>query len=178
MAFIPEIPPERADPGLGQSYNQIQEVFGFLPHFWQAQGSRPDVVQAGLEYWRTIYRTGKVSPALKEKIGLVVSAANVSSYCIIAHLELLSQLGVDKALGRQLTRDYETADAPEREKAVFRFAEKVTREPFKVKEPDITALRSHGWDDEAILEICLVASHFNFLNRLAASLGVIPEHAF
>lgn len=178
MAFIPEVTEEQADQNLRRSYDQIRETFGFLPHFWQAQGSRPDVVSAGLEHWRTIYRTGTVSPALKEKIGLVVSAANVNSYCIIAHLELLSRLGVDKSLGRKLTRDYETAEVPEREKAVFRLAEKITREPFTVKETDIVELRRHGWDDAAILEICLVASHFNFLNRLATSLGVVPDHVF
>ena len=96
----------------------------------------------------------------------------------MAHLELLSRLGVDKSVGRRLTRDYESADVPEREKVVFRLAEKISREPFKVKEADIEELRRHGWDDAAILEICLVASHFNFLNRLAASLGVVPDDVF
>lgn len=178
MAFIPEVTEEQACQSLRQSYGEIRSTFGFLPHFWQAQGSRPDVVRTGLDFWRVIYRTGTVPPVLKEKIGLVVSAANVSSYCIMAHLELLSRLGVDKALGRKLTRDYEAADVPEQEKALFRLAEKITREPFSVKEPDIAELRRHGWDEAAILEVCLVSSHFNFLNRLAASLGVVPEHAF
>jgi len=143
-----------------------------------AQGSRPDIVRTGLDYWRAIYRTGTLSPVFKEKIALVVSAANVNSYCIMAHLELLSRLGVDKAEGRKLTHNFETADVSEKEKVVFRLAEKITREPFKVKKEDIDALRRHGWDDAAILEICLAASHFNSLNRLAAALGVVPDHAF
>lgn len=178
MSFIPEVPEEQAGPGLRQSYSDIRETFGFLPHLWQAQGSRPDVVRTGLDYWRAIYRAGTVSPVLKEKIALVVSAANVNSYCIMAHLELLSRLGVDKALGKKLTQDFEAADVPEKEKVVFRLAEKITREPFKVKRADIDELRRHGWDDAAILEICLACSHFNFLNRLAAALGVVPDHAF
>ncbi|MDA2913363.1 peroxidase-related enzyme [Acidobacteriia bacterium AH_259_A11_L15] len=179
MTFIPEVSEEQAGVELRQSYAQIREEFGFLPHFWQAQGSRPDVVRASLVLWHAIYRTdGALPPALKEEIGLVVSAANSDSYCIVAHLELLHRLGVDKALGRQLIRDYEAADVPEQNKALLRFAEKVTRTPFKIKAPDIAELRRHGWDDAAILEVCLVASHFNFLNRLAASLGLVPEHVF
>ena len=178
MSYIPEVSEEQADANLNQLYAQIREEFGFLPHFWQAQGSRPDVVQASLDLWRVIYRTGALPPALKEEIGLVVSAANSDSYCIVAHLELLHRLGVDKSLGRQLVRDYEATDLPEREKALFRFAEKITRTPFNIKEPDVAGLRRHDWDDAAILEVCLVASHFNFLNRLAASLGLVPEHAF
>ncbi len=178
MAFIPQVSEEQADTGLRQLYAQIRQEFGFLPNFWQAQGSRPDLVQASVELWRVIYRTGVLSPALKEEIGLVVSAANSDSYCIVAHLELLHRLGVDKALGRQLIHDYEAADVPEPNKVLFRFAEKVTRTPFEIKEPDMAELRRHGWDDDAILEVCLVASHFNFLNRLAASLGLVPDHAF
>lgn len=178
MAFIPEVPEDQAGPSLRQCYSEIREVFGFLPRLWQAQGSRADLVRTGFDFWRTIYRTGTVSPIFKEKIALVVSAANVSSYCIMAHLELLNRLGVEKALGKKLTRNYEIPDVPEREKVVFRLAEKITREPFQVKEPDIAELRRHGWDDAAILEICLAASHFNFLNRLASSLGVVPDHAF
>ncbi|MFQ5664441.1 MAG: carboxymuconolactone decarboxylase family protein [Terriglobia bacterium] len=178
MAYVPEVSEEQADAGLRQSYEQIKQEFGFLPHFWQVQGSRPEIVRASVALWRLIYRTGVLPPALKEQIGLVVSAANSDSYCIVAHLELLHRLGVDKALGKQLVRNYEATDLPEREKALFRFAEKVTRTPFKIKEPDVAELRRQGWDDATILETSLVASHFNFLNRLAAALGLVPEHVF
>ena len=178
MAYISEVSEDQADASLREKYDRIRREFGFLPHFWQVQGSRPDVVRAGLELWRVIYRSGVLPAALKEEILLVVSAANADSYCIAAHLELLHRLGVDKALGRQLVREYEAAEVPEGEKALFRFAEKVTREPFKIKEADVTELRRHGWDDAGILETCLVASHANFLNRLAAALGLVPDHVF
>ena len=87
-------------------------------------------------------------------------------------------MGIDKAVGRQIARDFEAADVPERDKALFRFAKKLTTSPFDVKEPDIAELRRHGWDDAAILETSLVASHSNFLNRVAAALGLIPDDVF
>jgi len=178
MAFVPEVPYEKADPTLRDSYDKILEVPGFLPHFWQAQGTQPETVRASLGLWAQIYRSGVLPSTLKEEIVLVVSAANSNSYCIIAHLELLKRLGIDKAVGRQIARDFEAADVPERDKALFRFAKKLTTSPFEVKEPDIAELRRHGWDDAAILETSLVASHSNFLNRLAAALGLIPEDVF
>lgn len=178
MAFIAEVSEEQADASLRQLYSQIRQEFGFLPHYWQVQGSRPDIIRVSLEFWRLVNRTGVLPPALKEEIGLVVSAVNSNSYCITAHLELLSRLGVDKALGRQLVHNYEAAQVGEREKALFRFAEKVTRKPFEIKEGDVTELRRHHWDDVAIFETALVASHFNFYNRLAAALGLLPEHTF
>jgi uncharacterized peroxidase-related enzyme len=178
MAFIPEVSEEQAGEDLRQTYAHIRDDFGFLPRLVQAQGSRPDVVRAFFDQYRSIFRRGTLPPELKEKIGVVVSAVNSNSYCIVAHLEILKQLGMDRALGRRLVNDFERAAVPEAEKALYRFAAKLTREPFGVKEPDIAELRRHGWDDAAILEASLAASHFNALNRLAAALGVVPEHAF
>lgn len=178
MAFIPEVPEEQADPGLRQIYEAIRSDFGFLPRLVQAQGTRPDVVRAFYENYRAILRQGSLSPALKEKIGIVVSAVNSNSYCIVAHLEILQGLGVEKRLGRQLVTDFEQAEATDAEKAAFRFAAKLSREPFAVKEADVAELRRHGWDDAAILEISLAASYFNALNCLATALGMVPEHAF
>jgi len=178
MAFIPEVSEEQADPTLRQVYARIRKDFGFLPHLVQAQGSRPDVVRAFDETYQAIFRQGTLPPELKEKIGIVVSAVNSNSYCIVAHLEILGRLGVERGLGRQLVSDFEKAEVPDAEKAAYRFAAKLTREPFAVKQTDVAELRRHGWDDAAILEISLAASYFNALNRLATALGVVPEHAF
>jgi uncharacterized peroxidase-related enzyme len=178
VGHIAEVSEAEAGPELRELYAQIQQEFGFLPHLWQAQGRRPELVRAGLALWRAIYRAGVLPAALKEQLGLVVSAANSNSYCIAAHLELLARLGVERALGRQLVHDFEAAPVAEREKALFRFAVKLTREPFAVRAADVAELRRHGWDDDALLEVSLVAGHFNFLNRLAAALGLVPEEVF
>lgn len=175
MTYIAEVSEDQASPELRRSYAEIQNEFGFLPHFWQAQGSRPDVVRAALDLWRLIYRTGVLPAALKEEIGLVVAATTFNSYCIMIHIDLLSRLGVDKALGRQLTIGYEAAAVPDREKALFRFADKLTRQPSSIRQEDVEELRRHGWDDASILEASLVASHFNFVTRLVFALGLVPE---
>lgn len=175
MPFVPEVTYEQSTGSLRESYDQILEVFGFLPHFWQAQGTRPEIVRSSLDLWHHLYRTGVLPSSLKEQMLLVVSHANTDSYCIVAHLELMKRLGVEKELGRKIVRDFENAPVPERDKAVFRFAVKVTKEPFAIRETDIQELKRHGWDDAAVLEICLVASHANFLNRLAAAMGLVPD---
>lgn len=52
---------------------------------------------------------------------------------------------------------------------------KLTREPWAVTEDDIAKLRRAGWSDSAILDLNLVASYYNFVNRLADGLGVPLE---
>jgi alkylhydroperoxidase family enzyme len=52
------------------------------------------------------------------------------------------------------------------------YVEKVTKDPVSVSQDDITALRVAGFDDTGILQINLIASWFNYINRVADGLGV------
>jgi alkylhydroperoxidase family enzyme len=49
---------------------------------------------------------------------------------------------------------------------------KLTKDATKVSPQDHERLRSAGFDDRAILQITLIASWFNYINRVADSLGV------
>jgi alkylhydroperoxidase family enzyme len=49
---------------------------------------------------------------------------------------------------------------------------KLTKDATKVSPQDHERLRSAGFDDQAILQITLIASWFNYINRVADSLGV------
>ncbi len=59
----------------------------------------------------------------------------------------------------------------DKEKALFPFAEKATRTPWKMHQGDVQELRDKGCSDEEILEIVFVISKFNFLDRVADTLG-------
>jgi alkylhydroperoxidase family enzyme len=48
----------------------------------------------------------------------------------------------------------------------------VTEDATRVSRDDIEGLRQHGFDDRAILQITLIASWFNYINRVADALGV------
>jgi alkylhydroperoxidase family enzyme len=52
------------------------------------------------------------------------------------------------------------------------FAVRLTREPWKMTTADHDALRRVGFDDRGILQITLIASWFNYINRVADALGV------
>ena len=55
------------------------------------------------------------------------------------------------------------------------FAVKLTREPTKMQESDVQALRKVGLNDEQILSVVGITCLFNFMNRLADGLGVDTE---
>ncbi len=52
------------------------------------------------------------------------------------------------------------------------FAVRLTRTPARMTPEDVARLRAQGFDDVAILQITLIASWFNYINRVADALGV------
>ncbi len=58
---------------------------------------------------------------------------------------------------------------------MLHYAETLAIEPWRIKQRHIRKLREVGFDDEAILEINLVASYYSFVNRLATGVGVELE---
>ena len=52
---------------------------------------------------------------------------------------------------------------------------KLTKDATKVSPEDHKRLRGAGFDDRAILQITLIASWFNYINRVADALGVGRE---
>jgi alkylhydroperoxidase family enzyme len=52
---------------------------------------------------------------------------------------------------------------------------KLTKDATKVHPGDHDRLRAVGFDDRAILQITLIASWFNYINRVADALGVGRE---
>jgi uncharacterized peroxidase-related enzyme len=71
-----------------------------------------------------------------------------------------------------LRRDHTTANLNEADRAMLDYAAKVTRHAWKVTPDDLDRLRELGFDDQAILQINLIASWFNYINRVADGLGV------
>lgn len=55
------------------------------------------------------------------------------------------------------------------------FAVKLSLHPASVNTADVDTLRQHNCIDRDILDICQVASYFNFVNRMANGLGVELE---
>jgi uncharacterized peroxidase-related enzyme len=89
-----------------------------------------------------------------------------------SHAEFLRCVTLDEELAAALRRDYRQAALPEQERAMLDYVVKLTRSPAQVAAEDLQRLRQAGFDDRAILQINLIASWFNYINRVADGLGV------
>ena len=79
---------------------------------------------------------------------------------------------LDEELVRALREDYRAAPISERDRAMLDYAAQLTRDATRITPADHARLRAAGFDDRAILQITLIASWFNYINRVADALGV------
>jgi uncharacterized peroxidase-related enzyme len=71
-----------------------------------------------------------------------------------------------------LRRDYTRANLDDADRAMLDYTAKLTLHAYRVTPEDLDRLRQVGFDDRAILQINLIASWFNYVNRVADALGV------
>jgi uncharacterized peroxidase-related enzyme len=71
-----------------------------------------------------------------------------------------------------ITADYTTAPITEAERVMLDYAVQITKDATRISPDDHARLRAAGFDDRAILQITLIASWFNYINRVADALGV------
>jgi uncharacterized peroxidase-related enzyme len=79
---------------------------------------------------------------------------------------------LDEELVKALQEDYQTAPISVHEKIMLDYAAQLTRDATRISRQDHDRLRATGFDDRAILQITLIASWFNYINRVADALGV------
>ena len=79
---------------------------------------------------------------------------------------------MDQELVTALEEDYREAPITEQEKVMLDYVVQLTRDATRISPKDHDRLRAVGFDDKGILQITLIASWFNYINRVADALGV------
>ena len=92
-----------------------------------------------------------------------------------SHAEFLRLVSLDEELAAALRRDYREAKLSNADRAMLDYVAKLTKSPSQVTRKEIESLRKVGFSDQTILQINLIASWFNYINRVADGLGVGRE---
>jgi uncharacterized peroxidase-related enzyme len=79
---------------------------------------------------------------------------------------------LDQELVAALEDDYRNAPISEQEKVMLDYVVQITRDATRISPADHERLHAVGFDDKGILQITLIASWFNYINRVADALGV------
>jgi uncharacterized peroxidase-related enzyme len=89
-----------------------------------------------------------------------------------SHSEFLRLVSLDEELVAALRRDYRQAKLSDQDRAMLDYVAQITRDATRVTAEQLNGLRQIGFDDRGILQMNLIASWFNFINRVADGLGV------
>ena len=71
-----------------------------------------------------------------------------------------------------LRKDFRTAPISGQNKVMLEYVVKLTKDATQCSPEDHKKLREAGFDDRGVLQITLIASWFNYINKVADSLGV------
>ena len=71
-----------------------------------------------------------------------------------------------------LRDDFRAAPISEQDRVMLEYVEQLTRDATRISPAHHERLRAVGFDDRGILQITLIASWFNYINRVADALGV------
>ncbi len=81
-------------------------------------------------------------------------------------------MSLDEPLVDAIRRDYRIAPIDESDRVMLEYVSQMTRDATGIRPEHHDRLRSAGFDDRGILQITLIASWFNYINRVADALGV------
>jgi uncharacterized peroxidase-related enzyme len=79
---------------------------------------------------------------------------------------------LDDELITKLREDYTQVPLSPPNRAMLDYVVQLTKGATRLTPQDHDKLRAVGFDDQAILQITLIASWFNYINRVADALGV------
>jgi uncharacterized peroxidase-related enzyme len=157
-------------------FAEIKRTFGFVPNFYKAQSMRPDLIEAETGLVNSILiKEGALSRREKEYLFLACSGANLNTYCVTAHCEIVRMLGIEGPEPEQIATDYTLTNLSLQMKALLSFALKLNGSPTRISAADIQALRTYGFTDQQIMEAVVMVGLAKFANFVSFGLGTLPD---
>ena len=91
---------------------------------------------------------------------------------MVSHAEFLRKVTLDDTLVDALRTDWRNAPISDSERVMIEYVVQLTEDATRITPAHHDRLRAVGFDDRGILQITLIASWFNYINRVADALGV------
>ncbi len=157
-------------------FQKCRDKLGFVPNVLRAWLIRPEKLRNFVKlYDELMLGPSGLSKLEREMIAVAVSSWNRCYYCLVAHGAAVRKLSDDPQLGEMLAFNYRVAELPTRQRAMLDFAIKLTAAPHEMADADRAELSQHGFSDEDVFDIAEVAAFFNYTNRVAHALDMMPN---
>jgi uncharacterized peroxidase-related enzyme len=175
----PPLPdPDSLDDDIKKYFAICEEKIGLVPYVLRAYTANQEKLRHFSRLYNAIMLDEEacgLSKLEREMIAVVVSCANHCYYCLVAHGQAVRRLSGDPQLGEMMVMNYRVAELEPRQRAMLDFVWKLTKTPNDICEEDRQGLRDAGFTDQDIFDICDTAGFFNYTNRVAHGLDMMPN---
>lgn len=154
--------------------NGVQKAWGFVPNLHRVLAESPAALEAYSALWGIAEKTG-FTPQERNIAYLAIIYENECTYCMAGHTNLSKMAKVEDAVIAAVREGRPIADA--KLEALRQFAAKITRQRGFVSEADVSAFKTAGYDNRAVLDVLVLAATkliSNYTNHLAQT----PNDAF
>ena len=173
---LPEI--ENLDDATQKYLAICEEKLGMIPNVLRAYTGNLEKFRNFTALYNTLMLDEKdcnLTKLEREMIAVVVSSANRCYYCLVAHGQAVRELSNDPQLGEMMVMNYRVAELDDRTQKMLDFVWKLTELPHKISDDDRQNLRGVGFSEQDIFDICETAAFFNYTNRMAHGLDMMPN---
>ncbi len=156
---------------------QAEARYGFVPNLFKAVSLRPEIFPRHLLALELLDgpRSPGLSPRQHAMVRARVSSLNRSAYSAGTTRALLERVTGDDSIYARLISGGADLDLEPDDRAVLDFADKATRNAYKITAKDAAGFRDAGLGDEGYVDVLNTVSIQTSFDRLANSLGVVPD---
>ena len=175
---IPLPDEDNLDDGLKKYFGKCKQMLGFVPYVLKSYMGNPAKLSNFISFYNELMLnedSSGLSKLEREMIAVTVSSANRCYYCLVAHGQAVRELSGDPQLGEMIAFNYRVAELDTRQRSMLDFSWKLTKTPEDISEDDRQGLRDAGFTDQDIFDITDVTGFFNYTNRMAHGLDMMPN---
>ncbi|MGD9987094.1 peroxidase-related enzyme [Pseudonocardia sp.] len=175
-SWFPVPPVSDLSASLQSLCGKAEEQLGFVPNVFRGYAHRPERFSAWFAHYSQLHvPTDNLSAADREMIAVVVSAIHSCTYCLTSHLHALREALGDVVKADLILHNWRHAGLDERELAICRYADKLTREPATISREDLDTLAKVGLSEDEVWDVAELTAMYSFTNRLALAMGFVPN---
>lgn len=157
-------------------FQKCRDKLGFVPNVLKAWLLRPEKLRNFVRlYDELMLGPSGLTKLEREMIAVAVSSWNRCYYCLVAHGAAVRRLSNDPQLGEIMAFNHRVAELAPRQRAMIDFAVLLTEAPHRVDAAARAGLAAVGFSDADIFDIAEVAAFFNYTNRVAHAIDMMPN---
>lgn len=156
-----------AAPAAAAILDGVQAAWGFVPNLHRVLAESPAALEAYAALW-TIAEKTAFTPVERNIAYLAIIFENECTYCMAGHSNLSKMAGVNAADIAAIRANQPLVD--ERAQALRTFAAQLTRQRGAVSPAQVSAFKTAGFGNQAILDLLVLAATkliSNYTNHIA-----------